>query len=71
MHVKWKVFDWYVKNYNILSICTLFQVVLGSLFAFLKMALWFHFSENGPIVKELGFINGNSNERTGIRQWKQ
>ena len=49
MHVKWKIFDWYVKNYNILSIFTLFQLLLWSLFAFLKMALWFHFSENGPI----------------------
>ena len=27
---------------------TLFQLPLLSLFAFLKMAIWFHFSENGP-----------------------
>ena len=74
MQVKWKVFDWYVKNYNILSIFTLFQLVLGSLFAFLKMALWFHFSENAQqwnnwdslmetVMKEQGFVNGNSNDK--------
>ena len=27
---------------------TLFQLLLWSLFAFLKMEIWFHFSENGP-----------------------
>ena len=48
MHVKWKIFDLYVKNYIILSIFTLFQLLLWSSFAFLKTALWFHFSENGP-----------------------
>ena len=47
-HVKWKTFGWYVKNYNILSIFTLFQLLLQSLFAVLKMALWFHFPQNSP-----------------------
>ena len=27
-----------------------FQLLLWSLFAFLKVALWFHFSENGPFA---------------------
>ena len=30
---------------------TLFQLLLWSLFALLKMATWFHFSENGPNMK--------------------
>ena len=48
MHVKCKILDWYLKNYEVLSMFTLFQLLLSSLFAFLKMALWFHLSENGP-----------------------
>ena len=34
------------KNYNTLSIFTLFGLLLWNLFTFLKRALWFHFSEN-------------------------
>ena len=52
MHVKLKIFDWYAKNYNSLSIFTHFQLLLWSLFAFLEMALWFHFSDNGPDAED-------------------
>ena len=63
MHVKWKIFDWYVKItifYHFLP----FQLLLLSLFAFLKMALWFHFSENGLIrdVKNLSDLSININK---------
>ena len=39
---------WYVKNLEVLSMITPLQLLLRSSFAFLEMALWFHFSENGP-----------------------
>ena len=60
MHVKWKIFDWYVKI-TIFYHFLLFQLLLSSLFAFLKMALWFHFSENGLIrdVKNLSDLSIN------------
>ena len=48
MHKNEKILDWYVKNYEVLSVITHFQLLLWSLFAFLKMAIWFHFSGNGP-----------------------
>ena len=55
MHVKWKIFYCYVKNYEVLSMFALFQILLWSLFPFLENALWFHFSENGPIAV-LGYL---------------
>ena len=53
MHIKWKMFDWYVKILKVLSMITLFQLLLCSLFAFLKMAIWFHFSESGPCISKI------------------
>lgn len=50
MHVKSKIFDWYLKNYNILLIFTLFQLLSWSLFLFLKISLWFHISEDSPVA---------------------
>ena len=43
MHVKWKIFDWYVKNLEVLFVITLFQLLLWSYLHFLKWLFGFTF----------------------------
>ena len=48
IYVKPKIFYLSVRKQVVLSMISVFQLLLWSLFAFLEMAVWFPFFEKGP-----------------------